>query len=367
MYFFLVALFLLAVVLIYTSKDSSYRVIIFNRKYVMTIDNILFRVLLIVLFLFWSLKASTVGVDTNTYKYMYGVASGYIENGLSWKWTNQPLYYLLFSTLEGIGLSFKSAQVVFYAFACLGLCFFINKYSKNKVLTLFFFVMCESMALYSSALRQVLAITFGIFAIHYVLEKKFVKTVLCIVAAILLHKSACILLVLLILYYWVPSKKQLILGAPCIWIVALLLPSGIISFAASVIGYESYSQHIGQSSDVLLIAMYLCMGVFVWYVMYTTEWKSYELRYFTTLFVISIAIMLFSSKFYLITRVQYYFQTVHYLVFAEAVRRMNNRKSWLLFVLVVVLFLVFFFFSLNSDTLGITPYQFFWEAGERWE
>ena len=367
MYIFLITIFILAIVCVYTSGGKLYRVCILNKKYLMNLDSIFFKVLLVCLFLFWTLKSSTVGFDTNTYRYMYGIASNYVGIGMFRYWTNQPLYYLIFSLLEWTGMSFRSAQVVFYVFACSALSFFINKYSQNKVLSLFFFVMCGSMAMYSSALRQMLAITFGIFATHFSLKKNFGKTVFCIVAAILLHKSACVLLILLLLYFFVPSKKQLVLYTPCIWMVALLLPSGIIRWAASMFVYEVYSQHIGESSNILLIAMYFCMGLFVWYIMNTTEWNSCELRFFTSLFVVSIAIILFSSKFFLITRVQYYFQVVQYVVFAEATRRLNNRKSLLLFVFVILLFTVFFLFSLNADVLSMTPYQFFWNAGEEWK
>ena len=97
----------------------------------------------------------------------------------------------------------EDKQVIFYFFACAGIYILLKNYSHNKVLALFFFVTCESMALYASALRQMLVITFGIFAIHFIMQKKVWRALFAVVCAILLHKSACVLLILFVLYFYV--------------------------------------------------------------------------------------------------------------------------------------------------------------------
>ncbi|MBQ8632499.1 MAG: EpsG family protein [Lachnospiraceae bacterium] len=366
MYIFLIISLVCALFLTYISKEKHIKIHIGKYAHIFLYEDIVFTVLIIFLFLMWILKATTVGNDTYMYEYMYSASTGYLENGLVWQLNNQPLYYWTFAMLEKSGMSFRTAQSLFYLFACAGVFFIYKKYSTNKVLPLFFFVTCESMALYSSALRQMIAITFGIFAMHFILERKIGKALLFILFAILFHKTAGVLLILIILYFYVPSKKEIIVFTPLIWSVALILPTSIITKAAFVFGYEEYLSNIGNSSDAMLLAMYLCMGIFVLYMMYTTKWDSLELRYFTTLFVVSIAIILFSSKFYLLSRFQYYFQAAQYLVFAEAVHKLAKKKSVLLFFTIILLYIVFFMFSLNSDTLGITPYKFFWNAGEKW-
>lgn len=366
MYIILIMFFLYALFLVYTSK-KHYKLVIGSRVYRIAYDECFFYILLAVLFFIWILKASSVGIDTYAYRNMYTLAGGYLNEGLVWKWNNQPLYYWLFATLEKTGLAFRTAQVIFYAFACTGICFFYKKYSNSKVLSLFFFVTCETMAIYSSALRQMLAITFGIFAIHFALKRNIWKTTAFLLFAILMHKSACILLLLLILYFYVPNQKQLIILTPCLWTLAALVPTGLLSKIALFFGYDEYIVYIGKPSNPLLIMMYVCMGVFVyWMIILKGNCETMQLRFFTTLFVFGIAIVIFSSKFYLITRLQYYFQIIQYLVFAEAVEKLLCKKKEVLFALIILLYVVFFAFTLRSDTLNVTPYKFFWEIGEKW-
>ena len=366
-YFLLLIYLMSSLVLVSFYKNKNFKIVSFSReKKTLLIDELLFDGALLMIWCLLCFKSIEVGTDTQNYQYMYSAAKEYVEAGLVWKWTNQPLYYLIFAFLEVTGMSFQTAMLCIYTVACMVIYFCIKKYSENKLLTVYLFVVCGGVAFYMSGVRQMMAMTLGFLAINYLQEKKLLRSLLLIIGSILIHKSAAILLLLLVLHFFIPTKNQLIIALPLMWGCAILLPKGFIQKLADLSGFISYEDVIGTSSNPLLILMYFCVGIYVLYIIYNSEWDSPRLRFLTVIFGFSIFLILFSSKFYMLSRVAYYFLLPQHIVIAQAVSRIDNKKNKFFVALIIMLFAVFYYVSLLDDATGVVPYEFFWEQGAGW-
>ena len=327
MYYFLISLIIIGIYAdIFNQhhklKLKTDKIILYSKS----ISNLLSLIIIVFLWFLLVFKSFDVGGDTKTYLYMYSESKYYVQNGLVWDFLHQPLYYLTFYILEKI-FSFRTALLIIYTL-CIGVFYrFICKNSKNGTLVIFLFVVNEGLAFYMSGLRQMIAITIGLIAFSFAIKKKKVFFVIFSLLAVLFHKSALILFAAIPFWFLFAKKRHdwLVL---IVWIICLFFPIDLLVKLADVLSFGNYIEVIGTSSNPLLILVHICMGLFVLFVRSYIDVKEESENYLFPLFVLSISIMLASSKFYLLTRFCYYFNLPLYIVMADNVNKVLGEKTF---------------------------------------
>lgn len=330
-------------------------------------DDIFFIIVIVLIWFLLCFKAEEIGNDTKTYHYMYEIAQEYIDNGLSWNWMSQPLYYLLFSFLNRLGLSFKLAQLLIYTFSVSAIVCFWRKYSSNNTVALYLWVCMEALWFYMSGLRQMISISLGLFYFDAIKEKKKAKAIIALTAAILIHKTAIILVPYIVFLFWNPPKRTI--DRLFIWgfFVSILIPSSFISILSTWLGFDSYTSLIGQSSNIFLILIFVFMGMFIFYTIRKIDTFSPSESLLYILFSSCVLLMCLSGKFYLISREAFYFMAPLCVFFSNVTQKIGFGKSRYFVLLIYTCFFLYYLFSLQSNTLNVAPYHFFWEVGEVWQ
>lgn len=319
--------------------------------------------------LIWGLlcfKSESVGIDTSMYRHVYEVSHGYIDEGLIWNWKMQPLYYFLFGTLSGLKLGFRTAQLLIYTFSVWTISFFCKKYAKEKELALYLWVCMESLWFYMSGIRQMISVSVGLLCFDAIIEKKKAKAILLATVSVLFHKSAVIIFLALVLLFYIPSKNMLYMVGTAACMAILVLPNSAVLWLANFLDFGVYGESVGQSSNFLLILIYIVMCVFFMCFSMKASYSSYEDGVLAALFFLCVLIMCASGKFFLISREAYYFTLPLCVTFSNVCERIRSRKHLFLIILICTCFAIYYFKSLQSNVLNVVPYHFFWNVGEAW-
>lgn len=365
MYTFILVLLVVELIVTYTNKNKRLKV--FTKA--VNLDSFFFMADIIFFWFILSFKAQHVGTDTVTYEIVYHNAYTYLTygiRGLSWKY--QPLYYLLFGTLEPAGVAFKTTLMIIYLFAVVTLYHFINKFSSNKVLTFFFFFTMSMLDFYMSGLRQMIAISFGLWAMDLLYSRKIKLSAAAFVTAFLFHPSSFALIPIYFLEIFKRKRKNLELILCAMWIAAALFPQWIFNLVLSKAGYYSYYQvENGVSTNVLLLAVYVSIALFVLCTLWAKHWDNKKMLYLTPISGVCVCLWIFSTKNFYISRLAYFYQIPLFVVFAESLEKYIKRKELVLYLLVISLFILQYIVVSSFDSLNIRPYEFFWQAGETWK
>ncbi len=365
MYIFILILLLTQICMVYSHRKIKLKFL----KKSADLDSLFLILDIVLLWFVLSFKAQHVGTDTVTYEIVYHNAYTYLESGirgLNWKY--QPLYYVLFGTLETAGIAFKTALVIIYIFAFVSLYHFINKFSRNKVLSVFFFFTLSMIDFYMSGLRQMIALSFGLWAMDFLYCKKKKSAIAAFVIAFLFHPSSAALFPIFVLEIFGRKRRNLEFIMISMWAVAALFPQSIFDFILSRAGYYSYyGIENGVSTNILLLAVYLAIACFVLFTMRAKHWDEKKMIYLTPISGLCICLWIFSTKNFYISRMAYYYQIPLFVVFAEALEKYTKRKEILFFIFITGLFILQYFIVSSIDSLNIRPYEFFWQAGEMWK
>lgn len=344
-----------------------------NKKRFRYIEEIFLNISMLILFLILALKSNNVGIDTNTYKIFYEntVKEYFVANtNIKWGIFSQFLYYFILNGLNKLGVSFFMAKFIIYLFSLWPIYIMIKKYSDNKVLSLLIWFCFGGFAIYASALRQVMAISFIYFSILIQMKANFkYKTLyssLLILCAVLIHNTSIICVIPFIMSKLIKTSKYLKMYAVLGVVVGGVLPIRVFNFIIQKIDRMNYSVHIGQSSSILFVFVYICVLLFLLFsldneeVDMNTDVRTMYVYAFTSIIFIAI-----SSQLYILSRLSYYTFLPLCIVITNGIKEMKKKKiGMIISISIVLLFIVYFFISLLSDYTGIYPYEFMWQSSK---
>lgn len=365
-WYLLVTIVLFSLFFMYKKRSASVNLSFNSKHFIINMQGIVFAAVVLWMYLLLALKSIDVGVDTATYKYMYSEAKNYFVYGINWDLLSQPLYYLSFGIPELMGVPFKTTQAVIYLFCVLALYRFINAYSDNKLLPCFFFVAGELLWFYMSGLRQTISISIGLLAIQAAISRKPFVSIGFTIIAIMFHKSAVILFVVLIFQYWLPTVKQLFICWAAGCFLVLVVPQSFLEWGANLLGFSVYSEFFGMSTNPFLILTYFSVGAFIFFVAFSEKNITRERLSLLAMATVGVLLIILSSRFYLLSRLFYYFQIVIYVVLSNSICKLKAKHNFILGLIVIACFMFYFAFATQANTLQTVPYEFFWEAGEKW-
>lgn len=313
-----------------------------------------------------------VGIDYANYKEMYDTRDfdrlEYIFRGVSELFAanevHVTIYFALWAFLQ-IYILMKAFRSEKFIYPALIFTLFAGQY----------------FLLWMNVIRQDIAACIFIYSIAFIVDKKFLKYLLCIVIACGFHKTAILLLAVYpILRYHknyfnnIPLQFALLLVAFVFGLKSGAVMNHIDSLLESfmmLLGYEGYAFGGVESSMAemkLGISLLSSMMIDVIIISYSTKMKSYYnnhkfLCYYDLYFVGVIAYMLFANS-YILLRPFRYFKFFKMIISAYLLyylfKNGKSPKNVLAFIVFILLYLLQYvaIFRYSADACYV--YNFYW-------
>lgn len=247
----------------------------------------------------------------------------------------------------------------------LPLLYFYRKESEIPYLSIVLFMTIAPFSMYFSALRQVLAMTFGIPAFYCVKNKKLLWFLVLVGLASLFHRSALIMVMMYPVYHLKINSKRALFLAPVFGFV-FAAKGRIFSLLLRFVGNQ-YSELDGSSELSGGYTVLLLLVIFAVYCFYIPDEEALEedvcgLR---NILLLSVLLQCFAPLHTLAMRMNYYFlQFLPILIPKIAVRSSENNKqlSRLSVWVMCLFFAAWFIYSAKTgeDLMMIFPYVTYW-------
>ena len=308
--------------------------------------------LVIVLVMFVGLR--TWCNDTGTYidGYLFLTsADGPILRGLDWSPGASPLFTAVNRILRHIGFSSQNF-LMFYSLLTNGLyLWFVRKYSHDFSLSVFLFWTMGVYLFTAAAIRQTVAVAFGLIAVDGAAERNWKKLIFWCIVGCLFHPYVLLFLVAPFLQYPPWTKKSWLLIAACIAcgvLLTYLLPTVLL--IASVIGRgDEYSiaEFSGSGVNVFRFLVVWAPVVFSFFIRERMEKSDDRVNnMLMNLTMVNAGLMfiaLFGTANYFARLANYFliFQTLSLPWMLENLSRKNRRTMKIVIVLCYLLYFIF--------------------------
>ena len=326
---------------------------------------------LLTMSVFAGLRSRSVGIDVNNYP--SSAYALFVENGYSYI---QVLNFMnvepLFILLVRISTIFENFNVTlfFLELACvLPICIYAYKRKNDCSMTLIIFIFLLTMYAKSfNLIRQFIAISIIILSTYYFENKKYAKTAILFIVAVLFHYSAASCLLIYVILYIVCNMKNKKIGNILIFgiLVCLIGFSLGIEIIANFLP-EKYSTYINSKYNIsnfsyaslLKKVFWLAISAVVLYICRKNKDKAYELQkgYFL-LFVIDIIFYLMSLKIGPFGRLGYYFLYVAYFGMIPKLVKVFKQKRVVIVILSIIMIMFWYNMTVvNYQADQVYPYK----------
>lgn len=365
------------IVLDFLIESVLHRFIMLNKSVCSRILNFVFkyRVITILGFVFVStFRSLNVGRDIAVYHDHFMVLKATKCFGYGFELGYSLLCYLLSIILN---CNIRFLFFVVSLFTSISFVMFINKFSCNKRMSLLLFVALGIFAQSLSALRQIIAIDFILFAIVFIKDKSLWRGILFILLASLFHVSALLCLI------YIPLRDIKLTQTHIIWIVAciivlapalpflicfieLIIPSLNFYSRYFVSFFQSYYYHRSIFNTLYTIGMVLIYTIFY---LAQHKWfrgdleKDSNFDFFLNLFfvipIIRIVGFILGIESLLNRINMYFFFTLIILIprFLQCFKKFYFSK-WLYFIVYVGALVYMILNYMIHDSCGVVPYIF---------
>lgn len=309
--------------------------------------------------LFAGLRDRYVGTDTATYVYGFSnVLNESLEGNFSEIFFEEPGYYLLevfvhLFTDQYWGLLFAVAVI-----CSVNVLYIINKYSENKVLSLFIYITLGYYLFCFNAARQAIALSIYMLALPCIEKKQIVKYCIIVVIAAMFHKTILIMLpmyfILRMRYSWKSVSLIVILG----FIIASALPGLIVSVSQIDEKYMLYAS-MKATGGYLLTSFYILLTIF-FMIMRTNVVKEKIKEYDIFLLMLICGsviylVVLLTGAYIEITRFAAYFQIASIFLFAKIFNSNKHLVNIGVMTMICVGCLIYFYIFVTTMA-DLIPY-----------
>lgn len=256
-------------------------------------------------------------------------------------------------------------QVFLITTALLCVCplwYYYKKESEHSLLTISLFLTVSPFVLYFSGIRQAIAMSFGVWAWYAIKDKKIVRFLILVIAAMLFHTSAFILFALYPLYHFRITKKALWFVIPCI-LAVYYFRKIIFNYALNFLwkDYET-TEETGAFTILLLLIIFAIYS----YVMVDDKSLDQDTIALRNILLLSIVIQIFAMLHPLSMRMNYYFLIFVPILIPKIANRCKDQYrniSKLSIVVMTVFFMCYFVKDVitDNDPLNVFPYIPFWK------
>ncbi len=240
--------------------------------------------------------------------------------------------------------------------------FILYKFVKKYVPSIFYWFAIflytfqpDSMLILSSSMRQSIGVMLFLFAIDFLLEKKFLKYSLTIILASLFHTSAIVLLPLVFLSYfnW-KVKFSHIFIVLSLFIIPIIYRFNLFYQINIFISqyFDFYSVYTNEGIREISPGLGFALNILIYmiFIYYARNDSSNTHNTLYKIAIISLLLIPISFTISLITRINFYFLPVMMAVFPIAFNRIKEQYIKTAYISVIILFTLYqFFMFFQSD------------------
>lgn len=277
----------------------------------------------------------------------------------------EPGFYALCRFVNLIG---GTSQLMFLVCSIFTLLIYYKAFrflSNNIVLTLSVFILFGQMYLNTfNAIRQCVAIAIFCYSIKFIIEKKCLKYLFCIIVASLFHMTALLLIPL----YWILTKKWNFIVKIFILLVSIYFLPNFILLLISNSSYASYLTFEKFSTDASFINyLYILVGavimIFEKKILLNYQHRNILLNINFISLVLSVFFIVFSGTpmTMVVVRLNYYF-IIFYAVIAARILS-DIKMPGLKFICELSVYVIFSILFIRTTLIygsdyNLLPYEY---------
>lgn len=319
-----------------------------------------------------SIRANTVGGDLSHYIPNYPIIGKQ-----SWEQLFQARrkYGYVYSIICKIAYSINTSEqsFLFLTSLCnlLPIAYFIKKHSPRPWLSIYIYI---TMGFYTNtfnSVRSSMALALGTFMLHYIIERRFWKFLICYLVALEIHQTFFPFIILYFLYFKKISFKYIIISISlCIILAQILLRSNIISVIAFIYDPGAYNQAISDTFEKAGYSLLLLLSSITLTFYYINKnYMTNEIRLLLHCMIIGSCIQAFAICTGVLTRIAMFFYIVMIILFPISLLNIKNLKLRHMgyFITLILFFIYFKIFIMTpnsvskSNSQSTLPYKTYWE------
>ncbi len=331
-------------------------------------QNIALKILMGLMYLLLALKAETVGSDISGYKEWYETTKDVPFSDFSYCYMEDG-YLLLMKIFNVLDFSFQGFAAVLYAIIIIPLYALIKRYSPDVMISVMILFCLDFFVFACSGLRQAVAMSLCVWAFLVLTsnngKKNFLLSIVIVVAASFVHKSAILFLPALMISYF--RYKAVTYFVYIMAIAVFLLNKNLL-----ININEQYELSHYEFDDRLTLGLMFVFDVimFLFFLLSgainrsrgfenngnkVLTWQIGNVLFYGLILMVGFngAILLRSSTYELLFLSILMPMALNYWP--------NSARQFISFVYVAVLFYCFYFLILKPSTLLIVPYKFFFQ------
>lgn len=335
-------------------------------------QNIICLLYILMMIAIFTLRATTIGTDTQTYaNYYNGLSAGKLGNLF------EIGFEMLIFLCKLLGFNFNAFLFVSSLIIFVPIYFLVVKHSKNPILSLFAYSTLGVYSMSFNGLRQFIAFSLFLIGIQYIIKGgklSFFKYILIITVAVLFHSSAMVL-------YPVYFLKFVKLNIPTmlVFIALIMLAMGlmqpVVKLVSKITHFNYYDRYFGSGDlqSISLINVFYCivmMAVFIYFrvlrdkIDFESDDEKNKYNIFLILFFLFLLIRCaatFSNMFSLINRFTMFFQfSIIFLIpYASYPIKESTIKACFEILVLVACTFYFIISAVLRKSNNIFPYEFF--------
>lgn len=332
------------------------------------------------LILFAGFRADTIGVDTKNYIYALSYfKSCNIKEVFTltnpWNINYEIGYMFLTKLVAALGVSNTGFLFIIAILIYVPVFMFIKDESNDVVFSAIMYICFELFAYSLGIFRQMIAVSFLLFAFRYVKRREPIKYFLVVIIAMTFHMSA-IIAIPVYFFYKIKIKNVHVLITFVLEIIVLFTGTKIVSLIFSL--FPKYLHYIGSqyggsgggySLLLLLHAIFICGLVWGNRMIYSeskqnNEGKITEEQCENNVYLASIMVAILltalAHTFSVISRMNCLFLGYIIAYIPNLLEKMFDRKNRFLVKTVVIVILIIYFYSSIVNEPRLNPYTFIW-------
>ena len=324
-------------------------------------------IVFIILAIVASLRAYTVGVDTEQYCIAFDKISEMTIEQAKEDTRYETGFVVLCKILSYVYDNYQILIIVTSIFIMYAVVRFIYEESNDCILSSLLFVLLNCYAMYMCVMRQAIAISIILIGYIAFLKKgKYVKFAIIVFFASLFHQSALIMLIAIPLYNMKFKNKYYFMA---IIISAVIYVMANTAFSICTKLFPTYIYYLGGqffTSNYFASLLNACVSIIfftvgVYYGKFNKRDKDIDSFY---AFMIMLAVIFYVAtiKISIFSRITTYFNIFNIIWIPKFISNINKKedRTIILFILIICLFMYWFIISMyRPEWYGVIPYKTF--------
>ena len=311
--------------------------------------------IMILLTLFLILRDTSVGIDTDNYRNIFDYCRklDFIE---LWSFERHEIGFKYYTKILSIFNSYYLYLSITSILSMIGAYFFIKDNSKNYFESLLIFIAFNFYGYYFGILRQVLALSFILYSIKYVKDRKLWKFLLFVFLAFLFHRTALIFIPVYFLYNIKLNKKLLICWGSLIS-VFLLFKKYILQIALQyLITPGALDGKAGNGYIMLIFLIGLSLVLYFYQDKLIKQDKNNQI--FINMIFVACLIQTISTIYGNAYRLTLYYAFAIIPIIPNTILVIENKKIQIILRVLMILSLSLYFAYMTFKLINYVPYQF---------